>query len=99
MNYVNVDYSTRIPNNVGLTEDARVLIRVHDSGIGIPADKLDAVFTPFTQLGRALNNPVGGTGLGLPIARSLLAASHGRIELVSAGSGAAFRVTLPRAMG
>ncbi|WP_367254607.1 ATP-binding protein, partial [uncultured Phenylobacterium sp.] len=38
----------------------------------------------------------GGTGLGLPIARSLLAASHARIDLVEAGQGAAFRITLPR---
>jgi signal transduction histidine kinase len=70
-----------------------VILTVTDDGPGVPAADRDRLFEPFFTSRRA----EGGTGLGLPIARSLLAASHGRIELMDSGLGAAFRVTLPRA--
>ena len=70
-----------------------VILTLTDNGPGVsPADR-DRLFEPFFTSRRA----EGGTGLGLPIARSLLAASHAKIELVDAGQGAAFRLTLPRA--
>jgi signal transduction histidine kinase len=73
--------------------DEAVAITVADDGPGIaPADR-QRMFEPFFTGRRA----EGGTGLGLPIARSLLAASHGRLELVDGEAGAVFRVTLPRA--
>lgn len=80
-----------------LSAEARgeeVAVTVADDGPGVaPADR-ERLFEPFFTGRRAQ----GGTGLGLPIARSLLAASRGRLELVDADGGAAFRVTLPRAV-
>lgn len=70
-----------------------VILTVADDGPGVPAADQERLFEPFFTSRRA----EGGTGLGLPIARSLLAASHARIDLADATRGAAFRVTLPRA--
>ncbi len=68
---------------------------VADTGIGIAADKLEAVFEPFTQL--ATNRQVReGTGLGLNITRQLLTLMQGRIDVESSpGSGSVFRIELP----
>ena len=73
-------------------EGGDVVLTVADDGPGVPAADRERLFEPFFTSRRA----EGGTGLGLPIARSLLAASHARIELTDAGPGATFRVTLPR---
>jgi two-component system sensor histidine kinase ChvG len=75
------------------SEGGDVVLTVADDGPGVPAADRERLFEPFFTSRRAQ----GGTGLGLPIARSLLAASHARIDLIDAGRGAAFRVTLPRA--
>jgi signal transduction histidine kinase len=72
---------------------AEVILTVADDGPGVPDADRERLFEPFFTSRRA----EGGTGLGLPIARSLLAASHARIELLDPKQGAAFRVTLPRA--
>lgn len=75
-----------------------VAIRVADTGVGIPPDKLDAIFVPFTQLGRALNAPKEGAGLGLAIARGLSEAMGGTLTVTSTvGRGSTFSLTLPRA--
>lgn len=71
----------------------KVALTVSDDGPGVPEADRERLFEPFFTSRRTS----GGTGLGLPIARSLLEASHARIELVESGQGAAFRVTLPRA--
>lgn len=71
----------------------QVTITVSDDGPGVAPTDRERLFEPFFTGRRA----EGGTGLGLPIARSLLAASQGRLELVAADNGAVFRVTLPRA--
>lgn len=71
---------------------------VADTGIGIPADKLDSIFSPFTQLGRALNQPKEGAGLGLAISRGLAKAMGGTLTATSAvGIGSTFVLELPRA--
>ena len=75
------------------SDDDGTRMDIVDDGQGVPDSARTHLFEPFFTSRRA----VGGTGLGLPIARSLRAASHGRIELVETGRGAAFRVTLPRA--
>jgi PAS domain S-box-containing protein len=76
--------------------DARVEIEVRDSGIGIAPDKLEAIFEPFVQVGRALNNPSEGTGLGLAISRDLARAMGGDLTVRSApGEGSTFTLVLP----
>jgi PAS domain S-box-containing protein len=75
---------------------AQIAVRVRDTGPGIAADQLDAIFEPFVQVGRALNRPHEGTGLGLAIARDLARAMGGDLTVESdAGSGATFTLLLP----
>lgn len=77
--------------------DEMVAIHVEDTGVGIPQDRLESVFSPFTQLGRALNSPETGVGLGLAISRELARAMGGDVTVVSeAGVGSTFTLTLPR---
>jgi PAS domain S-box-containing protein len=84
----------------GTVEPDRVLVRVSDTGCGIPADKLDAVFEPFVQLHRSLTRPVDGTGLGLAISRHLARQMGGELTAASAlGQGSTFTLVLPRARG
>lgn len=56
--------------------DDKIIIRISDSGPGIPEDKLETVFKPFYRLESSRNRDTGGTGLGLSIARNI-ALSHG----------------------
>src|SRR6185369_8947497 len=60
-------------------EGERAGLRVRDTGIGIPADKLSSVFEPFVQVGRSLTTPHEGTGLGLAISRDLARAMGGEL--------------------
>jgi signal transduction histidine kinase len=78
-------------------QDRIVDIRVTDNGIGIPADKHEAVFEPFVQLDNALNRRGSGTGLGLAISRDLARAMGGELRLTSGeGLGSTFTLTMPR---
>ena len=78
--------------------DASVLIHVTDTGIGIPAGELDAIFLPFVQVNRSLNRPGEGTGLGLAIARELARALGGDLTARSIpGEGSTFTLRLPAA--
>jgi signal transduction histidine kinase len=70
-----------------------VAVTVADDGPGVADADRERLFQPFFTSRRAN----GGTGLGLPIARSLLAASHATIEFVATETGACFRLWLPRA--
>ena len=79
------------------SEPEVVAIHVIDSGIGIPADKLEAVFEPFVQI-REKNALSNGTGLGLPISRRLASAMGGSLTATSElGQGSAFTLRLPKA--
>jgi signal transduction histidine kinase len=78
-------------------EPDAVAIRVTDTGKGIPADKLDAVFEPFVQL-KPRGAATSGTGLGLPISRRLATAMGGSLGAQSEiGKGSTFTLRLPRA--
>jgi PAS domain S-box-containing protein len=78
--------------------DGRVTITVRDTGIGIPADKLEAIFDPFVQVGRSLTTSHEGAGLGLSISRNLARAMGGDLTVESTvGQGSTFRLILPRA--
>jgi signal transduction histidine kinase len=72
-------------------------IEVSDTGVGIPADKLDAIFDRFTQIDSAGARPEQGTGLGLTLSRQLVELMGGRLVVASEmGKGSVFTVVLPR---
>ncbi|WP_157272174.1 CHASE domain-containing protein [Azohydromonas aeria] len=71
----------------------RVRFEVRDSGIGIPAEALKKLFSPFTQAEAGTTRRYGGTGLGLSIVRRLAELMEGTAEAESvAGEGSVFRV-------
>jgi signal transduction histidine kinase len=79
-------------------DGGRLLITVKDTGIGIPPDKLEAIFQEFTQVDTSTTRKVGGTGLGLPISRRLVEMHGGRLWAESTGiegEGSTFYVELP----
>ena len=79
-------------------EAALVTLVVRDTGIGIPPDKLDAVFEPFVQVRPDLSRVAEGTGLGLSISRALARGMGGNLTVSSeVGTGSAFTIVLPRA--
>jgi PAS domain S-box-containing protein len=81
------------------SEGDDAVLRVRDTGIGIPADELAHLFEPFVQGDLGLARTRGGLGLGLALARGLSALHGGSIRAASAGPnrGAEFTVTLPLA--
>lgn len=75
-----------------------ILFEVSDTGIGISAEQLAAIFSPFVQGDGATNRRFGGTGLGLSICRSLVDLMKGRIWAESEpGHGSHFRFAIPMA--
>jgi signal transduction histidine kinase len=76
--------------------DGRLEFSVADTGIGIPRDRLDAIFEEFTQADPGIGREFGGTGLGLTICRRLTEMLRGKLEVESeVGRGSTFRFTLP----
>jgi len=74
------------------------VIAVRDSGPGIPADELDAIFERFHRGRGATSSDPSGFGLGLAISRSAIEQQRGRITVESQpGKGATFRIHLPAA--
>ena len=85
-------------------EKAVLHFGVCDSGIGIPADKIQMIFDKFSQVDASMTRRFGGTGLGLAISRQLAELMGGRIQVESpvskplcgaGGPGSFFRVTVP----
>ena len=74
----------------------RLVLRVTDTGIGIPADQLDAVFESFRQVEGGVTRRFEGTGLGLAISRRLAEAMGGTLGVESRmGEGSTFTLILP----
>ena len=73
------------------------LLRVRDTGIGIPAEMLSTIFDLFTQVDRSLDRSQGGLGIGLTLVRRLVEMHGGSVEAHSAGlnQGSEFIVRLP----
>ena len=71
----------------------KLVIEVSDTGIGIPADALSRIFSPFEQGDSSIHPRYGGLGLGLSIARTLMKAHGGTLEVESAGSGRGAKFT------
>ena len=75
-----------------------VVVRVSDTGTGIPAEKLVSIFDPFVQVDRKLNRPSEGVGLGLAISRDLARGMGGDLTVESeVGRGSTFTLRLPGA--
>jgi len=73
-----------------------VSIEVADTGIGIPADKLESIFEEFEQVDASSTRAHRGSGLGLAIARRLARLMGGELQAQSAlGAGSTFTLTLP----
>jgi PAS domain S-box-containing protein len=79
-------------------EAGRIVVSVHDDGVGIDAKLLPHVFELFTQAERSPDRAQGGLGLGLALVRSLVTLHGGTIEASSAGQGrgSTFTFCLPR---
>ncbi len=99
-----------ISNAIKFTKDGNILVMVQgsdsdevqisvtDTGVGIPHDKLEAIFASFTQADSSTTRNYGGTGLGLTISKRLVEMMNGRIWVESeegAGSTFSFTANLP----
>jgi PAS domain S-box-containing protein len=78
-------------------EGEQAVVRVSDSGVGIPPDMLPRVFDLFTQVDRSLHRSQGGLGIGLSLVRSLVELHGGSVEAHSegVGKGSEFVLRLP----
>ncbi|HEV7281812.1 MAG TPA: response regulator [Pirellulaceae bacterium] len=76
--------------------EPELLVEVRDTGIGIPEDKLEAVFQPFVQADDSVTRRYGGTGLGLAICKRIAVALGGSLTVASSvGKGSTFAVRTP----
>lgn len=76
--------------------DGQLQIEIADTGVGIAADRLSAIFQRFSQADDSVASKYGGTGLGLSISTELAKLMGGSISVVSAvGVGSTFTLTLP----
>jgi signal transduction histidine kinase len=77
-------------------KDGMLLCRVADTGIGIPPEKIETLFTEFKQTDATIASEYGGTGLGLSITRKFIEMHGGRIWVESEpGKGSTFLFELP----
>jgi len=82
--------------NPELNQSNTCCIRVSDSGVGIPEEKLDAIFEAFQQADGSISRKFGGTGLGLSISKELIRMLGGEIKLESkVDEGSSFFIFLP----
>jgi signal transduction histidine kinase len=77
-------------------EGNKLVMRVSDTGIGIPAEFHEKIFDPFWQVDHGKTRAVGGTGLGLAVTRELASIMGGIVSVESrVGEGSTFTVSLP----
>jgi signal transduction histidine kinase len=84
--------------------DNKVFIIVEDSGIGIPADKIDLIFEPFYEVQNVMHHSTsktdfmgGGIGVGLSLVKELIESNGGELAVDSnPGEGSVFTIILPR---
>lgn len=77
------------------TKEGSLFLVVKDTGPGIEPGDLEHIFEPFEQAGDAKAGQYGGTGLGLPICRSLAGLMGGTVKASSTGTGSTFTAELP----
>ncbi|WP_078392678.1 sensor histidine kinase [Shouchella patagoniensis] len=91
-----IKYSSE-PVNLSISRTASgVQLDIKDKGEGIPADEVDKVYDRFYRVDKSRTRETGGSGLGLPIAKRIVEAHHGKIKLSSVdGIGTTVTVHLP----
>jgi two-component system phosphate regulon sensor histidine kinase PhoR len=78
--------------------DGMAVIRVNDTGQGIPGEHLPRIFERFYRVDKSRSREQGGTGLGLAIVKHIVRTHRGRLEVTSEpGMGTTFEVRLPLA--
>ena len=86
----------RVTVSVEVSQDD-VLLRVQDTGIGIPRGEIDSLFTRFYRASNATQRQIPGTGLGLAIIAGIVSAHGGSVDVDSVeGRGTTFTISLPR---
>ncbi|MET0425628.1 MAG: ATP-binding protein [Actinoplanes sp.] len=81
-------------------DESRVVVTVSDTGIGIPADDVPGLFTPFHRAANAMDQAVQGSGLGLAIVHTIVTEHGGTVAAHSElGRGSTFTMTLPAIPG
>ena len=85
--------------NISLREDPDCLVvEIQDTGIGISQEQLPLIFDQFFQISRGQTKTMKGSGLGLSIAKKIVEAHNGQIDVTSTpGEGSTFTVRLPKA--
>jgi len=74
-----------------------IRLSVEDAGMGIPAEKLKAIYDPFYQVADYMTRKSGGLGLGLAVTKQITEACRGRIEVSSSvGKGTIFTLIFPQ---
>ena len=77
-------------------DDLNTILRVADTGVGIPQDSLNRIFERFYRVDKSHSKEVGGTGLGLSIVKHAVNIHNGNIEVHSdLGKGTEFVVNFP----
>lgn len=85
-----------IESIAGTLHDSVELIKVTDTGIGIPPTEQAHIFDRFYRVNRDRSRHTGGSGLGLAIARAIATAHHGSLQVDSQlGVGSTFTIRLP----
>ncbi len=81
------------------SEGYQLVLEVRDTGVGIPEEKLEAIFDPFVQADNSITRRYGGTGLGLAIGRKIATALGGDLRATSTvGRGSTFVVRIAAGM-
>lgn len=93
-----ISINCQLERNTGKTQSIK--IDVSDTGIGIPADKLNRIFESFSQADASVTRKYGGTGLGLTIVKQLVELQRGSITVNSTEEkGTTFSIVIPYAIG
>ncbi|GGN94814.1 two-component sensor histidine kinase [Streptomyces albiflavescens] len=93
---VHTPAGTKVSVELSVSSGAAV-VRIADSGPGIPAAEQERVFDRFYRVDKARSRDRGGSGLGLAVARSLVRAHGGTVDVSSRPGSTAFTIRLPRA--